>query len=111
MQAEIEGAQAELWAAVRSSERLQREVEVYGEEWLRELIKVHVSVTYPAAFSFRSSLLLTSRPSFLPVLPDELMRDHRKVAFYDITATAPRTGGAILTGSAEPTSALQSRGQ
>src|SRR5690625_7250278 len=73
MQAEIEGAQAELWAAVRASERLQREVEVYGEEWLRELIKVHVSVTYTAGVSFRSSLLLTWILSFLPVLPDELM--------------------------------------
>lgn len=99
MQAEIEGAQAELRAAVRASERLQREVEVYGEEWLRELIKVHVSVTYPADFSFRSSLLLTWIPSFLPVLPDELMRDHRKVAFYDITERDPRRGRAILTGT------------
>src|SRR5690625_3384302 len=99
MQAELEAAQSELRAAVVASERLQREAEEYGDDWLRNLIRVHVSVTYPADFSFRSSQLVSWMPSWLPILPDELMRDHRKVAFYDVTEQDPRVGRAIFTGT------------
>lgn len=99
MAAEIERAQGELRAAVAASTRLQREAEMYGGDWLRSVVKVHVNVTYPADFSFRSSQLISWVPSWLPFLPDELMRDHRKIAFYDVTEQDPRIGRAIFTGT------------
>lgn len=99
MKSEIEAAQRELRAAVAASPRLQHEAELRGADWLRSVIKVHVSVTYPADFSFRSSQLVSWMPWWLPILPDELMRDHRKIAFYDVTEQDPRIGRAIFTGT------------
>jgi hypothetical protein len=99
MEAELRRTQRELRAAVAASPRLQREAQARGEEWLRSVVKVHVSVTYPADFSFRSSQLVSWMPSWLPILPDELMRDHRKIAFYDVTEQDPRVGRAIFSGT------------
>jgi hypothetical protein len=99
MEAELRHAQGELRAAVAASPRLRHEAQARGGDWLRSVVKVHVSVTYPADFSFRSSLLVSWMSSWLPILPDELMRDHRKIAFYDVTEQDPRVGRAIFTGT------------
>ena len=65
-----------------------------GEDWLRRTVKVHVSITQPSDFTFRSHHLVSN----LPLLPDNLMRDHRKIAFYDVTESEPQRGGMLLSG-------------
>lgn len=89
----IRAAQASLRAAVAESPLLQAEVRQYGRRWLENLVKIHVSVTNPADPSFRSSQIV-------PIIgvSDDLMRDHRKVAFYDINEEDPYRGMAIYTG-------------
>ena len=47
-------AQEELRQAVAASELLQTEAREYGEDWLRNRIKVHVNITNPSDTSFRS---------------------------------------------------------
>ena len=56
-------------------------------------IKVHVNITNPVDWSFWSQQVI-------PVLgiPDVLMRDHRKISFYDVTERDPNKGEAIFTG-------------
>jgi hypothetical protein len=78
--ARIREAQAELRAAVDSSRLLQAEVRQYGRQWLANLLKVQVSITNPADPSFWG-------PGILPLIgfPDNVMRDHRKIVFYDNT--------------------------
>lgn len=93
MEGGVRRAQAELRAAVEASERLQADAQRYGEKWLKSLVKVHVNVTNPADDSYWSN-------QFIPLLgyPDNIMRDHRKIAFYDITEEDPYKGGAIYSG-------------
>ena len=56
LEAEVREAQAELRRAVAGSKRLQAQArEQGGDAWLRKVIRVHVSVTFPADLSFRSS--------------------------------------------------------
>ena len=99
MRAAVQDAQRELRAAVAGSRRLRSEAAVRGEDWLRNVVKVHVNITFPADFSFRSSQLVSWFPDWFQYLPDELMRDHRKIAFYDITERDPRRGLAMFTGT------------
>ena len=89
----LAAAQAALREAVASSRLLQAEARHYGAAWLANQVKVHVSVTNPSDFSFW-------RKDFLPVLgiPDNFMRDHRKIAFYDVSEDDPYRGLAIYTG-------------
>ena len=55
MQRSIEAAQEELRLAVAGSERLQAEAKRNGgDDWIRDVIKVHVSVTFPADLSYRT---------------------------------------------------------
>jgi hypothetical protein len=54
---------------------------------------VHINVTNPSDFSFTSLHVA----GIIPV-PDNLMRDHRKIAFYDITEEDPYRGLAMFTG-------------
>lgn len=91
--ARIRKAQTELRSAVDSSPLLQAEVRQYGQRWLSNLIKVQVSVTNPADPSFWG-------PGIMPVIgfPDNVMRDHRKIVFYDITEEDPYRGEALYTG-------------
>jgi len=89
----IRRAQAELRAAVDSSHLLQAEVRQYGKAWLDNLVKVHVSVTNPADESFWSKDILP-----LIGMPDNIMRDHRKIAFYDVSEDDPYRGWALYTG-------------
>jgi hypothetical protein len=86
--------QDSLRAAVDASRRLQAEAEVRGTGWLERVVKVHVSITHPADLSFRSSHLALGAP----FVPDNVARDHRKVAFMDLVPTDPMAGSAILTG-------------
>jgi hypothetical protein len=85
--------QQELRSAIEGSRLLQAEARQYGTEWLGNQIKVHVSITNPADPSFWSRQII-------PVLgiPDNLMRDHRKIVFYDISEDDPYRGLAMYTG-------------
>lgn len=93
METMLDSAQAELRDAVANSQLLQAEAREYGDEWLKDRIKVHVSITQPADASYWSLYVL-------PVLGlhDCYIRDHRKISFYDITEEDPYKGGAIYTG-------------
>ena len=95
MQAALRASQDSLRAAVAGSSRLQAEAARHSDPkgWLRQTIRVHVNITNPSDLSFRSNHLLG-----LPFAPDNLIRDHRKLAFRDITEADPASGEAIFTG-------------
>jgi phosphatidylserine/phosphatidylglycerophosphate/cardiolipin synthase-like enzyme len=95
MEREVREAQENLRQAVASSKRLQAEALERGEGWLRKVVKVHVSVTFPADLSFRSRRVV----DFLPFTPDTLTLDHRKLFFYDVTEDDPNRGEALFTGT------------
>jgi hypothetical protein len=89
-------AQEELRQAVAGSTRLQAEARRNGgDDWIRDVIKVNVNVTFPADLSFRTPRIV----QFLPFAPDSLMLDHRKLFFYDVTEEDPRRGQACFTGT------------
>jgi hypothetical protein len=90
----IAAAQRELRNAVASSPLLQAQAALHGEHWLRDLIRVNVNITNPADPSFWSTTVMRRVP-----LPDNMMRDHRKVAFYDISEADPYAGEALFTGA------------
>jgi phosphatidylserine/phosphatidylglycerophosphate/cardiolipin synthase-like enzyme len=90
----IATAQARLREAIASSSLLESQRRQYGEAWLRNLVKVHVSITNPADPSFWSWRVARGVP-----LGDNMMRDHRKIVFYDVTETDPYRGEAIYTGA------------
>ncbi|HUF28923.1 MAG TPA: hypothetical protein VMM18_18220 [Gemmatimonadaceae bacterium] len=90
----LAAAQEALRAAIDSSVLLQAQRRQYGDDWLRNLVKVHVNITNPADPSFWSRSVIPPIP-----LPDNMMRDHRKVAFYDITEEDPYRGEALYTGA------------
>ena len=91
---EIRRLQGELRAAVAGSEELQNGLKIYGKSWLYNRIKVHVNITNPADLSFRASHLF----DYFPLAPDNVMRDHRKISFYDITERDPGRGESVFTG-------------
>ena len=86
-------AQMALRQAVEESRLLQERRARYGEDWLRNRIKVHVSITNPADPSFELN-------SLFPWVewPDNIVRDHRKIVFYDISEDDPYRGMAIYSG-------------
>jgi hypothetical protein len=86
-------SQAALREAVAESRLLQAEASQYGEEWLRKRIKVHASITNPADPTYWAS-----EPFPLVSWPDNVMRDHRKISFYDITEDDPYRGRAMYSG-------------
>ena len=90
----ITEAQRRLKAAVAQSSLLRLEARQYGKEWIPNLVKVHVSITNPPDRSFNSKQVL---PFY--GLPDDAIRDHRKIAFYDITPGHPDRGEAVFTGA------------
>jgi hypothetical protein len=79
VQAQVERAHARLLGAIRNSRTLAER----SDAELRELFRVHVTVTnqFDPAFAF-----------------DCVMRDHRKIAFRDIVEEDPGSGEAIFTG-------------
>lgn len=86
--------QAALRAAVAASDRLQADAQRWGLDWLHDTIKVHVNITNPPDFSFRSRHVIPN----VRFIPDTLMRDHRKIAFRDVTEEDPDLGEALFTG-------------
>jgi hypothetical protein len=90
----IEAAQNELRTAVAESNLLQEQAGRYGSKWLKNKIKVHVNITNPSDYSFRSAHLVP----YFPFAPDNLMRDHRKISFYDVTERNPGKGEALYSG-------------
>jgi hypothetical protein len=90
----IRDAQEELRTAVEGSKALQAGLEAYGEKWLRNKIKVHVNMTNPPDFTFRSGSLF----KYIFWVPDIVMIDHRKISFRDVTELDPGKGEAIYTG-------------
>ncbi len=89
----LTAAQEELRQAVAASRLLQTERAQYGDAWLNNRIKVHVSVTNPADPSFRSRQILP-----LIGMPDDVMRDHRKVVLFDVSEADPYRGMAMYAG-------------
>jgi hypothetical protein len=89
----LKAAQDSLLAAIARSHLLQSERRQFGDRWFGNLVKVHVSITNPVDPSFWGK-------DIMPVLgmPDNIMRDHRKIAFYDVTEEDPYLGLAIYTG-------------
>jgi hypothetical protein len=85
--------QEELRRAVAESRLLQERAAEYGENWLKNQVKVHVNITHPADHSFWENQVI-------PIFgwPDNVMRDHRKIAFYDITEDDPYKGRVIYSG-------------
>ena len=92
-EATLDSAQAELRSAVAASTLLQERARQYGDDWLANRIKVHVSITNPSDPNFWTNQIFP-----LAGYPDNIMRDHRKIAFYDITEEDPYKGRAIYTG-------------
>ncbi|MGD9346051.1 MAG: hypothetical protein PVH84_09335 [Candidatus Aminicenantes bacterium] len=86
--------QEELREAVASSPLLQAGLSRYGKKWLLNKIKVHINITNPPDFSFTSSHIFR----YVPFIPDNVMRDHRKITFFDITEFDPGKGEAMYTG-------------
>jgi hypothetical protein len=92
-QERLDATQERLRQAVTASRLLQIGLSQYGDKWLRNRIKVHVNITNPADPSFWSWHVAGIIP-----IPDNMMRDHRKIAFYDITEDDPFRGYAMFTG-------------
>lgn len=84
--------QRELRDAVDRSQRLQAERQRGLDP--HHVVKVHVNITFPSDFSFRSKRIVPP----IPFAPDNLMRDHRKIVFYDANESDPYRGGMILMG-------------
>ena len=96
LRAGVERKLAELREAVRASRGLRAEAARRGgANWLRRTITVHVNVTWPADFSFRSHRVVPR----VPFVPDNIMRDHRKLAFYDLREDDPYRGELLVAGA------------
>ena len=91
---ELRRAQEGLRQAVADSALLQERARQYGKKWLEKTVKVHVNITNPADHSFRNAQLAR----FVPFVPDNVMRDHRKISFYDVTESDPGKGEALYSG-------------
>lgn len=89
----LRSLQRDLRAAVDSSTALHVARSQFGDKWLKNLVKVHVNITNPADPSFYSFHSVGIIP-----IPDNMMRDHRKIAFYDVTEEDPYLGRAMFTG-------------
>ena len=90
----LAAAQDSLRAAVDASPLLTAQRRLLDERWLRNLVKVHVNITNAADPTFWSWRVASNFP-----MPDNWMRDHRKVAFYDLTEADPYRGEALFTGA------------
>ena len=90
----IRVAQDSLRQAIAASTLLQAHRAQFGDAWLRNQIKVHVNITNASDPSFWSWRVARLIPLF-----DNLMRDHRKVVFYDVTEEDPYAGEALFTGA------------
>jgi hypothetical protein len=89
----IFAVQDSLRAAVAGSRRLRADAEAFGAGWIEGAIKVHVNVTNPSDFAFRTRRLLG-----VPFGADNLLRDHRKIVIRDVTERDPAAGEMMLAG-------------
>ncbi len=89
----LEAWQDSLRLAVAGSRRLMADSMAFGGDWVRQVVKVHVSVTNPADLSFRTSRILG-----LPFGPDNAMRDHRKIVIRDVSHADLAAGEVIIAG-------------
>lgn len=87
-------AQDSLRLAISQSSLLSAQRAQYGEPWLQNLVKVHVNITNTNDPTFWSWKVATAFP-----MPDNWMRDHRKVVLYDITEGDLYRGESIVTGA------------
>jgi hypothetical protein len=94
MESAIRAAQDSLRAAVAGSAGLQAEASRRGKRWLKKVIRVQVNVTQPSDLTFRSSRIFVDAL----IVPDNVVRDHRKIAFRDVTERDPAKGMAMYTG-------------
>lgn len=92
--AQLARSLARLRTAVLRSRVLQAERREYGDAWLRNRIKVHVNITNRVDASFWSGGVVSSVFGY----PDDVMRDHRKISFRDVSEDNPFDGVGILTG-------------
>ncbi|HSM04033.1 MAG TPA: hypothetical protein VK858_05405 [Longimicrobiales bacterium] len=90
----VSSLQSQLRQAVEESELLQAQAALFGDDWLRNVVKVHLNVTQPPDPSFWTAELF---PFFMG-LPDTPIRDHRKISLYDVSETDPYKGQGIYTG-------------
>jgi len=90
----IAALQTELRYAVANSALMQSQSLHFGDGWIENVVKVHVNVTNPPDPSFWTDEIF---PFFMG-LPDVVMRDHRKISFYDVSEEDPFRGMAIYTG-------------
>jgi hypothetical protein len=89
----ISAWQDSLRQAVAGSRRLVAESAAFGGDWLRQVVKVHVSVTHPSDLSFRAR-----RNPGGAFSSDNAMRDHRKIVLRDVSGSDPAAGEAIISG-------------
>ncbi|MDX2475580.1 MAG: hypothetical protein QNL91_17960 [Candidatus Krumholzibacteria bacterium] len=89
----LAATQERLRQAVGNSVLLQVGASQYGQYWLHNRIKVHINITNPADPSFYSLHSIGIIP-----IADNMMRDHRKIAFFDISESDPYRGMAMFTG-------------
>ncbi len=94
MQRQFRVMQDSLRAAVAGSTRLQGVASVQGRSGVTKLVRVNVSITQPSDLSYRSTRII----GVLPLVGDNLMRDHRKVTFFDLNEEDPAVGRAAYTG-------------
>lgn len=87
-------ARDSLRAAIDGSLLLTAQRRQFGETWLRKLVKVHVNITNASDPSFWSWRVATAFP-----VPDNWMRDHRKLVVYDVSEEDAFRGEAIITGA------------
>ena len=80
----------------RARDDLQQDARATGDvdRWLRNTIKVHVNVGHPSDFSFRSGHIIPG----IPFMPDNVMRDHRKLVIYDVDEANPSRGAVFVMG-------------
>lgn len=94
MAAQFASMQDSLRRAVSQSTRLQALARTQGRGFVERLVRVNVSITQPGDLSFRSTRII----GVLPIVGDNLMRDHRKIAFFDLNEDDPGVGRAAYTG-------------
>ncbi|MDH5283830.1 MAG: hypothetical protein OEW80_08110, partial [Gemmatimonadota bacterium] len=92
--ARLDAALQSVRDAASRSAVLQAEARQYGGAWLVNRVKVHVNITNRADPSFWSGGLVSSVFGY----PDNVMRDHRKIVFRDVSEADPFAGVAIYTG-------------
>lgn len=94
MQARIVALQDSLRAAVAASTRLQQIAREQGTGYVEKLVRVNISITQPSDLSYRSTRII----GVLPIVGDNLVRDHRKITFFDLSEDDPGSGRAAYTG-------------